>query len=70
MDDPANEEFEILLRRAGLSLNDEENGWVKPLFEVYLPHLKVLHSCDLEGHEVATGFFRPTVAPPESDVGR
>jgi hypothetical protein len=69
MDDMKDEEFEILLRRAGLSLTDEEKGWVRPLFEVYLRHLKVLHFFDLEGHEVLTGFFPSTVAPPEVDAG-
>ena len=69
MVDVKDEEFEILLRRAGLSLTDEEKGWVQPLFEVYLRHLKVLHSFGLEGHEVSTGFFSSTVAPPEVDAG-
>ena len=70
MDNLTDEEFQILLRRGDLTLTEEEKGWVKPLFQVYLRHLKVLHSFDLEGHEVSTGFFPPTVASSESDVGR
>ena len=50
------EEFQRLTQQAGLQLPTEELGSLKPLWELYLQHLRVLHSIDLKAEEIGLTF--------------
>ena len=59
----SDDEFHLLLNRAGLTLTPAEVERLRPLFEGYLDHLRALHEADLRDEEVA-GVFLP-VRPAE-----
>ena len=50
------ESFNVLMERAGLVLPQDETERLKSLFEYHLDRLKLLHSVDVEGEEVAGVF--------------
>ncbi len=50
-------ELETLLKRAGLSLTEEERGWVSEALAGYLPLVDELHALDLTGEEVGTAYL-------------
>jgi hypothetical protein len=50
------EEFRFLAERAGLGLSDEELEELKPLYELYLPHIQLLHTADLKAEEISLEF--------------
>ena len=50
-------ELETLLKRARLSLTEEERGWVSEALKRYIPLVEALHSLDLEGEEVGTAYL-------------
>ncbi len=56
MEKKPGEDFTLLLRRAGLSLPQEEIARLQPLWEQYREHLKVLYSIRLEEEEAAEVF--------------
>jgi hypothetical protein len=50
------EEFRLMAERAGLGLSQDELKDLKPLYELYLPHIQLLHSVDLGAEEISTAF--------------
>ena len=50
------EELQRLTQQAGLDLPPEELEGLKPLWELYLQHLSVLHSIDLQAEEIGLTF--------------
>ena len=50
------EEFQRLTQQAGLELPTEDLEGLKPLWELYLQHLSVLHSIDLKAEEIGLTF--------------
>ena len=50
------EEFRLMAERAGLGLTQAELDDLKPLYELYLPHIKKLHSVDLGAEEISVSF--------------
>ncbi len=51
------EEFKLMTDRAGLGLSPQELEELKPLYELYLPYIKLLHSIDLmRGEEISLDF--------------
>jgi hypothetical protein len=57
------EEFKFLTERAGLGLDPEELEALKPLYELYLQHVELLHSMDLRREEIGMA-FHPDWPPP------
>ena len=49
-------EFKLMAERAGLGLSAEELGELRPLYEIYLPLIDLLHSVDLKAEEIALAF--------------
>ncbi len=52
------DEFRFLVRRAGLSMSDDELQEVKHLYEALQERMKPLHDADLSEEEVS-GIFLP-----------
>ena len=50
------EVFRQMAERAGLGLSQEELEHLKPIYELYLPHINQLHSIDLQAEEIAMSF--------------
>lgn len=50
------EEFRLMADRAGLGLTQTELEELKPLYELYLPHIEKLHSVDLGAEEISLSF--------------
>ena len=50
------EEFRLMAERAGLGLTQDELAELMPLYELYLPHIKLLHSVDLGTEEIGVAF--------------
>ena len=52
------EEFRLMAQRAGLGLTDKELEDLKPLYDINLEHIQLLHSVDLRAEEIEVA-FRP-----------
>lgn len=50
------EEFKLMADRAGLGLTQNELEELKPLYELYLPHIEKLHSLELGAEEISLSF--------------
>ena len=50
------EEFKLMTERAGLGLSPQELEVLQPIYELYLPYLKLLHSIDLQAEEIGVTF--------------
>ncbi|MEE9248032.1 MAG: hypothetical protein V3U79_04965 [Dehalococcoidia bacterium] len=52
-----NQELRLLFERAGLPPSQKHLDLVSPVFQGFLQQLEDLHSLDLEGEEVQSGFM-------------
>ncbi len=50
------DEFRLMAERAGLGLTESELEELKPLYELYLPHIEKLHSVELGAEEISLSF--------------
>ncbi|MCE2403974.1 MAG: hypothetical protein J4F43_02330 [Dehalococcoidia bacterium] len=50
------DEFRLMAERAGLGLTQSELEELKPLYELYLPHIEKLHSVELGAEEISLSF--------------
>ena len=50
------DEFRAMADRAGLGLSPEEVEELKPIYEMYLPHIRALHSIDFKAEEIGLAF--------------
>ena len=50
------DEFRLMAERAGLGLTQSELEELKPLYDLYLPHIEKLHSVDLGAEEISVSF--------------
>ena len=50
------EAFRMLAEQAGLGMSQEELEELKPMYELYIPYLRQLHSLDLQAEEIAVAF--------------
>lgn len=50
------DEFRLMAERAGLGLTESELEELKPLYELYLPHIEKLHSVELGAEEISISF--------------
>ena len=50
------EDFKLLTEQAGLSLSPKELEELKPLYELYLQHVRLLKTMDLGSEEIAMAF--------------
>ena len=50
------EEFKQLVGHAGLGLDQAELEQLKPLYDTYWQHIKLIHSVDLKAEEMAVLF--------------
>ena len=50
------DEFRLLTEQAGLGMSPEELGELKPLYELYLQQVKLLHSVDWKAEEIGVAF--------------
>ena len=53
------EDFSVLLKRANLTVPQQDVETLKRMFEGFMERLKVLHSVDLQQEEIA-GCFSPS----------
>ncbi|MGI9333742.1 MAG: amidase [Gammaproteobacteria bacterium] len=60
-------DVEALMRRAQLTLTDEERQWVDNAFNGYRAQLEALHALDLDGEAVGAGYT--VTAGPTGDSG-
>jgi hypothetical protein len=57
------EEFRRLTERAGLGLSPQELEQLKPLYELYLGYVTLLHSIDLGAEEIGMAFHPDWPSP-------
>lgn len=50
------DEFRMMAERAGLGLTQGELEELKPLYDLYLPHIQKLHSVELGAEEMSLSF--------------
>ena len=50
------EEFGLMADRAGLGLTQEELADLKPLYDLHMSHIGILHSVDLGAEEISVAF--------------
>ena len=50
------EQFQQLVQQSGLDLTDAELDELKPLYELYLPHINLLRSIDLKAEDMAVEY--------------
>ena len=50
------EQFKLMAEVAGLGLKPEELEELKPLYDLYWEHIKVLHSIDFQAEEIGLTF--------------
>ena len=50
------EVFQQLVERSGLGLSQEEIKDLKPLYDLYLQNVNLIHSIDLQAEEIAMTF--------------
>ena len=49
-------EFRFLMERAGLGLSQEELEQLKPLYDLYMQHIKPLYEVDFKAEEIGVSF--------------
>ena len=54
--DVSMEEFRLMAERSGLGMTEEELEQLKPLYDLNLEHLHLLHSADLRPEEMEVTF--------------
>ena len=50
------EEFRLMADRAGLGMNQQELEDLKPIYELYLPYIEMVHSIDFGPEEMVVEF--------------
>ena len=50
------EQFKLMTEMAGLGLTPEELAELKPLYDLYQEHIKVLRSIDFQAEEIGLTF--------------
>jgi hypothetical protein len=50
------DEFRFLIERAGLSLSQDELENLKPLYDLYMDHIKPLYAVDFKAEEIGVSF--------------
>ena len=50
------DEFRFLIERAGLSLSHDELENLKPLYDLYMDHIKPLYAVDFKAEEIGVSF--------------
>lgn len=54
--DVSMDEFRLMAQRAGLGLTEQELEDLKPLYDLNLEHLRLLHAVDLRPEEMEVTF--------------
>ena len=50
------EEFKLMTERAGLGLSVAELEELKPVYDLYAPYIRLLHSIDLQAEDMGVAF--------------
>ena len=50
------EEFSLMASRAGLGMDQQELEHLKPIYELYLPYIAMLHSIEFGPEEMVVEF--------------
>jgi len=50
------EEFKLMTERAGLGLSAAELAELKPVYDLYGPYIRLLHSIDLQAEDMGVAF--------------
>ena len=50
------DEFRFLTERAGMGLSQEELEQLKPLYDMYMQHIKPLYAVDFKAEEIGVSF--------------
>ena len=50
------EEFKLMTERAGLGMSVAELEELKPVYDLYAPYIRLLHSIDLQAEDMGVAF--------------